>query len=168
MENYTEQKDKGRRFSATMAAALVAAALVVGAGIFFLGTLRSDRQEKTEMMQGAFREGSPEFEALTRKIVTETEEATQATTPLGAVVMTVNGRVRNNSDRTIVGLEARVSILDSKGNPVKEKIVVIVPGSGLQKLGPDQEVRVVVPIDGFKENDDRADIRWKVTAIKPE
>ena len=35
-------------------------------------------------------------------------------------------------------------------------------------LSPDETIPVTITLDGFSKEDDRANIRWKVTAIKAE
>lgn len=166
MENYNDPDKQPKGINKYMLIAVAAALVIVGGIVFLVSRIPSDSEQQVQVLEGAFREGSPEFEALTKRIVAETDEATQATTPLGMVLMTVNGKIRNNSDRVITALEVRVTIVDAKGNPVKDRVVLVVPGNGFEEFKPKQELKVSVSIDGFKETDDRADIRWKVTAIK--
>jgi hypothetical protein len=67
--------------------------------------------------------------------------------------------------KTITGLEIKVSVVDRMNNPIKEKKLVVVP-TQKESLLPEEVMPVRLTIDGFKKEDDRAMVRWKVTAIK--
>lgn len=150
--------------------AILVAVLLIGGGIFLIWKLKPSMQEQQEQaLSGAFREGTPEFEAITRRIVAETDEDKTWSSPVGTggIMMQIAGRIRNNGDKVISGLEIRVSVVDIGGNVVKEKTLVVVPNQK-KTLAPKEQMDVAVRIDGFKRDDDRANIRWKVTAIKTE
>jgi len=119
------------------------------------------------MLEGAVREGSDEFAALTRKIIAETDYDNTLESPigLGTVMMSVAGKLRNRSDKVITGLEVKVAVLDMKGIAMQEKKFIVVP-TERDQLGPGEEMRTVVRMDGFSQNDGRAGVKWKVTAIK--
>ena len=80
--------------------------------------------------------------------------------------MFIKGNVYNKGTRAINGLEINVSVVDEFNQVVKEKRVLAVP---VQQpvLEADSSMHVTLSIDGFKRDDDRANIRWKVTAIRP-
>src|SRR6185369_1288990 len=125
--------------------------------------------QQEQALSGALHEGSPGFDVLTKRIVAENDEDNTWSSPIGTgyVMMQIAGKIRNNSDKTISGLEINVSVLDSFDKVVKDNTLTIVP-TQQKKLAPKQEMDVKVRIDGFKPDDDRARIRWKVTAIKTE
>lgn len=168
MENFGGELETKKGPNKIMLGALLVGALVVGGALWGLSRIPTRQEQKSQILDGAYREGSPEFQTLTKRIVVDPIEATQATTPLGAIVMTARGKIMNNSEKAIVALEVKVVIVDEKKNPVKEKAVVVIPNEKFSRFEPKQEVDVSVTVDGFKETDDRADIRWKVTAIKVE
>ena len=150
--------------------AILVAVLVVAGGVLLIWKIQPSMQEQQEQaLSGAVREGSPEFETLTRRVIAETDEDKTWFSPVGTggIMMNIAGRLRNNSDKVITGLEIKVSVVDITGNPVKEKILVVVP-TQQKKLEPKGQMNVNVRIDGFRQEDDRANIRWKVTAIKTE
>lgn len=170
MENLTANPEPKKGMNKTFVVAFAIGALLIGAAIWGLLQFRGAtmQEQKSQMLEGAFKEGTPEFDALTKRIVVETDEVTQAMTPLGAIVMTVRGRVRNNSDKVVTALELKLSVIDVSRNPVKEKTVVVIPNEKFDRFDPRQEMDVTVSMDGFKQDDDRAGTRWKVTAIKVE
>ncbi len=150
--------------------AILIAVLVVGGGVLLIWKFQPSMEEqKEQVLSGAFREGTPEFEAATKRIIAETNEDKTWFSPVGTggIMMNIEGRIRNNGDKALTGLEIRVSVLDSFGKVVKDNTLLVVPNQQ-KRLEPKGEMNVVVRIDGFKRDDDRARIQWKVTAIKTE
>jgi hypothetical protein len=150
--------------------AILIAVLLVGGGVFLIWKLQPSMQEQQEqVLSGAIREGSPEFATITKRIVAENDEDNTWFSPVGTggIMMNIAGKIRNNGDKTLTGLEIKVAVLDSFGKVVKDNTVLVVPNQQ-KKLEPKGEMKVVVRIDGFQPDDDRARIQWKVTAIKTE
>jgi hypothetical protein len=149
--------------------ALIVAALVVAGGLWLISLQPSMEEQVKQGIEGAYREGSPEFAELTRKIVIQTDEDRTMQSPigLGTIVMSIGGEIKNLSDKTITGLEINVAVIDTFGKPIKDKTLIVVPNQ-YAKLNPNEVADVTVRIDGFDPDDDRANIRWKVTAIKTE
>ncbi len=147
---------------------IVAAALI--AGVIYLISLKPSMQQQVlQTMEGAHREGSPEFAALTKKIVIQTDEDRTMESPigLGTIVMSIGGKIKNITGKTVTGLEINVAVIDTFGNAVKDKNLTVVPNQ-YPKLGNNEVADVTVRIDGFDPKADRANIRWKVVAIKAE
>jgi hypothetical protein len=162
--------EKGNNVNKTFLIAILIAALLVGGGVILIWKIQPSMQEQQEQIfSGALREGSPEFDAVTKKIIIENDEENTMQSPigLGTVMMSIAGKIRNNSDKTLTGLEIRVSVLDSFNKVVKDKTLIVVPIQQ-KKLEPKGEMNVKVRVDGFDKKDDRARISWKVTAIKLE
>ena len=150
--------------------AFLIAILLVAGGILLIWKLQPSMQEQQDQaLSGAVRPGSPEFDAITKRIVAENDEDKTWFSPVGTggIVMNIAGKLRNNSDKTLTGLEINVAVLDLNNKLVKEKTLTVVP-TQQKKLEPKGEMKVVVVIEGFKPDDDRARIQWKVTAIKTE
>ena len=150
--------------------AILVAVFIVAGGLYFISKYRPSMQEQQEqVLSGAVREGMPGFSEITRRIVAENDEENTWQSPVGTgfVMMNIAGRIRNNSDKTLTGLELNVSVLDSFGKVVKDNTLLVVPNQK-RKLAPKEQMNVTVRIDGFDPKDDRAQIRWKVTAIKTE
>ena len=148
--------------------AFLIAILLVAGGILLIWKLQPSMQEQQEqVLSGAVRAGSPEFDAITKRIVAENDEDKTWFSPVGTggIVMNIAGKLRNNSDKTLTGLEINVAVLDLNNKVVKEKTLTVVP-TQQKKLEPKGEMKVIVVIEGFKPDDDRARIQWKVTAIK--
>ncbi len=116
-------------------------------------------------LEGALRPGSPEFEKYKSLIVLDKPEAVEAGRALGDIVMTLQTTVRNFTGRTINGLEMRAAVVDSQGNPIKERTVIVVP-TRQAELEPNKTLPVSVMLEGFRKTDNRADIKMEVTGVK--
>jgi hypothetical protein len=150
-----------------LVAVVIAVALVAG-GVFVIWKIQPSMEEQKQIaLEGAVRDDSPEFAVLTRKIIAENNVDGTWESPLGTgyVMMNIAGKIKNFTDKTLSGLEIRVSVVDSGGKTVKDKTLIVVPVQQAT-LAPNAEMDVVVRIDGFRPDDDRARIHWKVTAIK--
>ena len=79
--------------------------------------------------------------------------------------MYIKGSIRNKGNRVINGLEVNVAVVDSFNQTLREKRVLVVPTQRPQ-LGPGEVIPISLEISGFDKKDDRANIRWKVTAIR--
>jgi hypothetical protein len=161
-----EKKEKGG--NKVLWAAIGIAVLAVAAIIGLLFLRPTTEQVKTQVLDGAYREGSPEFQALTNKIIifNDAENTMESPTGLGTITMFTRSRIRNNSDKTLSALEITVSVLDPMDKVIREKAVTVVPSQNIEALAPQQIIPVSVPIAGFAKEDDRARVKWKVTAIK--
>jgi len=143
--------------------------IIVLAVIGFILMRPTTKQIQEQVIENSIREGSPEFAIYTKKISiqTDSDRTTESRTGLGTYVMSLRGIIRNMTGKTLIGLEIRAAVVDSFGKPVKEKDVLVIPKQ-TEKLEDGQTFPVQVMIEGFDKDDDRAQVRWKVTAIKLE
>lgn len=161
-----ETKEK-RGVSKVLLAALAIAALIVAGGIWLWSLQPTLDEQKQQQLEGAYLENSPEFEQYTKNIIiaTDTERTTESLIGLGTIAMNLQSDVLNKGNKTINGLEIKVGVVDSFNKAIKEKKVMVVPNQ-IEKLNPNETIHIAVPLDGFKKDSDRANIRWKVTAIR--
>ena len=164
LQQTENKKNKNIIFLAAIGIGLVIVLVFLG----LVSLKSSTKQIQTQALEGAFREGTPEFEKYTKKIIAETNEdkTTWSPTGMGTIIMSIHGRLRNITGKTLTGLEIKVGVVDSFGNPVKEKTTVVIPKEEVTQLATGEVLPVQVTIEGFNKDDDRANIRWKVTAIK--
>ena len=148
-------------------AAVGAAILIVAAFVGFYATRPAHEDKKKEYLVGALLEGSPEFEAMSKKIAiqNDADNTMESPTALGTITMFTRSKIRNMSDKTIVALEIKVAILDQFNKVVKEKKQIVVP-TFQASIPPNSDVNITIPVEGFSKDDDRARVRWKVTAVK--
>ncbi len=158
-----EEKKRGvnRVFVVGLIIGLVAIAAVIG-----VLSLRPSIEEQTAtILDGSFREG-PEFDALQKDIIISTDDGTvQSPTGMGTISMYINGKIRNKGTQTITALEVNVAVVTQFNDILRERRILVVPVQQTT-LGPGQIIPITLTLDGFSKEDDRANIRWKVTAIK--
>ena len=161
-----EKKEK-KGVNKVLLAALAIAALIVAGGIWLLSFQPTLDEQKQQQLEGAYLENSPEFEQYTKNIIisTDTERTTESLIGLGTIAMNLQSDVLNKGSKTINGLEIKVGVVDSFNKVIKEKKIMVVPNQ-IEKLNPNETIHITVPLDGFKKDSDRANIRWKVTAIR--
>src|SRR6266850_2065992 len=154
-------EDKSRRklviFIAAFAAAFIAA-------FFYLLLRNTAAPSPPPTLAGAVRAGSPDFEKYSRLIVLDEQEADEAKRTLGDTVMSLHTTVRNLTGRTITGLEIRGAVVDHDGKPVKERTLVVIPGRQ-PELDPNKTLKASLMLEGFTDNDDRANIKMEVTGF---
>lgn len=167
MNSFENKPEKG--INKIFLAAILVGALVVAAIIGFFALQPTKKDIADTVMQNAVREGTPEFETLTKKIVISTDEngTMESPTGLGTIVMNIAGKIRNMTGKTLTGLEVKVAVIDQLNKPVKEKVLTVIPNQS-EKLVNNETMPVRVMMEGFNKEDDRAMIRWKVTAIRAE
>lgn len=162
-----EQGAEKKGVNKVMVAAMLAAVVVIAAGIGLLFLIPTSEERKQEQYAGAVYEGAPEFEEYTKQLVITTDfnRTSEATLAVGSIQMAIHGTIRNKGARAINLLEVKVGVVDIKNQIVREKKVLLIPGQ-YNLLMPNETIPVFVPMDGFKKDDDRANIQWKVTAIR--
>lgn len=143
----------------------VAAAVVVTMFIGFLLWASSGSGEGQATLQGAIRQGNPEFDKNQPNIVVDGLEADEAKRALGDIVMSLRATVRNLTGKTLNGLEIRASVVDYEGNPVKERTAVIIP-TRQGELAPNKTLPVQMMLEGMKDTDPRANIKMEVVAFR--
>jgi hypothetical protein len=60
----------------------------------------------------------------------------------------------------------RGTVVDHQNKAVKERTVIVVPGSTVRELGPNDTMRVQVTLDGMTDADDRANIKMEVVGFR--
>jgi hypothetical protein len=122
----------------------------------------------TPTLEGAIRQGSPEFEQYRERILLDEPEAFEARRPLGDIMMTLKTTVRNFSGKTLSGLEIRGAVVDHQNQPVKQRTVVLIPSAaqGVTELAPNKTLQAQVVLDGMTEAHDRANIRMEIIGFR--
>ena len=127
------------------------------------------QEQQAKLLDGFSLEGSSEFAQVNKDIVISTDfnRTTESPTGLGTIQMTIAGQIRNKGAKTINGLEVNVGVIDRQNKVLREKKVIVVP-TQYPALEPNEIIPVTVTLDGFPPGEERANVRWKVTAIKTE
>lgn len=167
MELLGQEKKEKQGINKNFLVAFLIAAVLIAVGIGLLSLQPSFEEQKAQKLEGAFLEGTPQFAEITKDLIIETDfdKTVQSPTAFGTVMMAINGTIRNKGNKTIDGLEINVSVVTQKNEVLKEKRILVVPVQH-SVLTPGQLIPVALTLDGFDKKDDRANIRWKVTAIR--
>jgi hypothetical protein len=145
---------------------IVLGLIAVGIAIWLLSLRPPMEQQVAKILEGSYREGSPEYEDLRKDIIISTNENTvESPTGMGSISMFIRGNIRNKGDKTIDILEVNVAVVTQFNVILKEKRTLVVPVQQAV-LAPGDTIPITLTLDGFKRDDDRANIRWKVTAIR--
>jgi predicted secreted protein len=161
-EKNIPERDSSKK---TIIVVAIAAALVIG-GLFYLLMRQSVASIGTPpRLAAALRPGNPEFEKHKTQIVLDEPEADEATSVLGGLEMTLRTTVRNFTGRTITGLEIKGIVLDHQNQPVKERVMVVLPNAKQSELEPSKTLPVLVRLQGLSDTDDRAQIKMEVAGV---
>ena len=168
MESFLEENSPTKKgINYGLVIGVLVGVLLIGAAALFIYLQPPAEDKRAIMLEGAFREGSPEF-AVTKDIIiaTDADRTVESPNALGTISMFIVGSIRNKGTKTVTALEVSVSVVDLQNNVLKEKSVVVVPMLYPQ-LGSNETIKpVTLSLEGFDPKADRANIRWKVTAIK--
>ena len=166
MDDLFKPEEKKRGVNKVFIAALLIAVVVIGAVIAILSLKPSMDVQTAKILEGSFHEGTPEFIELNKDIIISTDDKTvQSPTGLGTISMYINGKIRNKGSRTITTLEVNVAVVTQFNVILRERRILVVPVQQ-PSLGPGETIPITLTLDGFTSEDDRANIRWKVTSIK--
>ena len=166
METFLQPAPEKRGVNKIFIVGAMIAAAAIGVTIWALSFRPSMEDQKAQILEGSYREGTPEFAALTKDIVISTSNDTvQSPNAFGSISMYIRGRIRNKGTKLIDALEVNCAVVTQTNEVLKEKRVLVVP-TQQPVLEPEQTIPISLTLDGFSKNDDRANIRWKVTAIR--
>lgn len=155
-----------RGFNPLLVVGVLVGVAVIGIAIYFLSFKPPMAQQTAQILADALREGSPEFAAVNKDIIISTDDKTvESPTGMGTISMYIHGNIKNKGDRNVTALEVNVSVITQKNEVLREKRVLVVPMQH-PNLPPGETIPITLDIPGFNRKDDRANIRWKVTAIK--
>lgn len=161
-----EYNEKGSVNVGLVVGVVIALALIGGA-LFLLSRQPPREDQLAKIVASAYHEGSPEFNDLSKDIIIATDDRTvESPTGLGTISMYIYGKIRNKGNKTFDILEVECSVITQFNKVLKSKKVLVVPVEQAT-LGPNDSIPITLTLDGFSKDDDRANIRWKVTSIRP-
>jgi hypothetical protein len=166
MEDLFTPRNEKRGINKIFILAAIVGIAAIGGAIWLLSMRPSIDEQTNRILAGAYREGSPEFAELNKDIIISTDDKTvESPTGMGTISMYINGKVRNKGTRTIDVLEVNVAVVTQFNQVLRERRILVVPVQQ-SVLAPGETIPITLTIDGFAKDDDRANIRWKVSAIK--
>ncbi len=168
MDSFLEDKKPEKKgINYGLIIGVVVGLALIGIAALLVAIQPPAEDQRAKMLEGAYTEGSPEFAALTKDIIIATDDRTvESPNATGTISMFIVGSIRNKGTKTITALEVNVSVVDLQNNVIKEKKILAVPIQHPQ-IEPNETIRpVTLSLEGFDPKAERANIRWKVTAIK--
>jgi len=149
-----------------LAAAITALLAISTAGLYYLAASESGVNSYMQpQLEGALQAGQPEFEEFRQHIAIDQLVGTENVHPFDTVAVAMTATVRNNTGRTISGLELRGAILDSNNSSVRERIVLVIP-QRQTILESGEAINTRILLDGIHKDSDRAHLVLEVTALR--
>ena len=166
MDDLFKPEEKKRGVNKVLIAGILIGVAVIAVALYLLSLKPPMEEQTAKILESSIREGSPDFAVLNKDIIISTDNKTiESPTGLGTITMYINGNIKNKGTRNITALEVNVGVVDKQNQVLREKRILVVP---VQKaaLPPGETIEITLTLDGFDRKDDRANIRWRVTAIK--
>jgi len=149
-----------------LAAAITALLAISTAGLYYLAASGSEVSSHPELrLDGALQAGQAEFEEFRRHIVIDDLVGIEKVHPFDTVAVAMTATLRNNTGRTISGLELRGAILDRNNSSVRERTVQVIP-QRQTVLESGEAINTRILLDGMDKDSDRAHLTLEVTAIR--
>jgi hypothetical protein len=167
MATFLEQREEKRGLNKVFIIALLGAAAVIALVIIVLSFRPSLDDRMAAILATAVHEGEPGFAELSSEVVLSNDNSVESPMATGKISMFLHGKARNRGTRTITVLEVEAKVVTQVNQVLREHRMLVVPFQR-ERLGPDETIPLTMTMDGFERSDDRANIRWKVTAIKAE
>ena len=145
-------------------AAMITAALVIAGSILYEMSRPSTYLRIEPRLEGALRPGAAEFEELSGRIVVEQPVAMERLHPMNDMVVELTSTVRNNTGRTIRGLEIRGAVFDAQSAVLRERTVVVVPARQTA-LEPEEAISVRILLEGLSPEAERAGGLMEITGV---
>ena len=105
-----------------MLAAVITMIIALGAaGLQFLAMTQPVNSDSGPRLESALRPGEPQFEQVREQIEIAQLLGVEQVYPFNSLAVDLRGTVRNNTERTITGLEMRGSIVDAQNSTVRQR-----------------------------------------------
>ena len=138
---------------------------LVAAGLHYVAMTQPVNSYSAPRLSSALRPGEPEFEQVREQIEIAQLLGTEQVQPFNSLAINLTATVRNNTGRTISGLEMRGGIVDAQNSTVRERTVMVIP-ERQTALEPGEAIGVRVLLEGIKTDSDRANMVLEVTGVR--
>ena len=154
------------RWPIIILAALITALLaLVAAGLHYVAMTPPVNSYSGPRLVSALRPGEPEFEQIREQIEIAQLLGTEQVHPFNSLAVDLTATVRNNTGRTISGLELRGAIVDAQKSTVRERTVMVIPARQTA-LEPGEAIGVRVLLESIEKDSERADMVLEVTGVR--
>lgn len=159
-------KEPELRWPIVLIAALITAAiaLLVTTMHFVASTTSPVNRSSPTRFEWMLQPGQTDFDRFREQIIIEQLMGNEKLHPFNNLVVELTAVVRNQTGRTINGLEMRGAILDTENSTVRERTVAVIP---LQQtaLEINEAINVRILLEGIDRESDRARPVLEVTGI---
>ena len=154
------------RWPIVFLAAIITTIIALGtAGLHYVATNQPVNSNSGPRLSSALRPGEPEFEQVREQIEITQLLGTEHVHPFNIYGVDLTATVRNNTGRTISGLEMRGAIVDAHNTTLRERTVMVIPARQTA-LEPDEAIGVRVLIEGIGKDSDRTEMVLEVTGVR--
>src|SRR5678815_4369609 len=148
-----------------LAAAITALLAMLTAGLYYVATQSTVKSDTQPRLERALQPGQPEFERFRPHIAIEQLVGTEKVHLFDTLAVAMTATVRNNTGRTISGLELRGAILDSTSSSLRERKVVVIP-LRQKMLESGESINTRILFESIDKDSDRAHLVLEVTAMR--
>lgn len=147
-----------------LAAIITTIIALAAAGLHYVATTQPVNSYSGPRLTSALRSGEPEFEQVREQIQIGKLLGIEQVHPFNNLAVDLTATVRNNTGRTISGLEMRGAIIDTQNSTLRERTVMVIPARQTA-LEPGEAIGVRVLLEGIGNDSDRANMVLEVTGV---
>lgn len=148
-----------------LAALITALIALMVAGLYYVAMTQPVNSYSEPRLSSALRPGETEFEQVREQIEIAQLLGTERVHPFNSLAIDLTATVRNNTGRTISGLEMRGAIVDTQNSTVRERTVMVIP-LRQTALEPGEAIGVRVLLENIGKDSERADMLLEVTGVR--
>ncbi|HKR61651.1 MAG TPA: hypothetical protein VJS64_18335 [Pyrinomonadaceae bacterium] len=148
-----------------LAAVITTIIALVAAGLHYVAMTQPANSYSGPRLVSALRPGEPEFEQVREQIEIAQLLGIEQVHPFNSLAVDLTATVRNNTGRTINGLEMRGAIVDSQNSTLRERTVMVIPARQTA-LEPGEAIGVRVLLESINKDSERADMVLEVTGVR--
>jgi hypothetical protein len=159
-------KEPDLRWPIILLAALITAAIAMLVTVMhFVASTKSPVYRPAPMRsESMLQPGQPEFDRFHPQIAVEQIMGNEKLHPFNDLVVELTAVVRNQTGRTISGLEMRGALLDTANSTLRERTVAVIPAQQTI-LEVDEAINVRILLEDIDRDSDRARPVLAVTGI---
>jgi hypothetical protein len=160
-------KEPELRWPIVLLAALITAAiaLLVIAMHYIASTDSPTNPSSAQHLEWTLQAGQPDFDQVKQQIAVEQVMGKEKVHPFNDLVVELTAVVRNQTGRTLKGLEMRGAILDTANSTLRERTVAVIPVQQTA-LENEEAINVRLLLEGVPRDSDRARTVLEVTGIR--
>jgi len=135
------------------------------AGLHYVAMTQPVNSYSGPRLSSALRPGEPEFEQVREQIEIAQLVGIEQVQPFNIRAVDLTATVRNNTGRTISGLEMRGAIINPQNSTLRERTVMVIPARQTA-LEPGEAIGVRVLLESISKDSERADMVLEVTGVR--